>query len=450
MYKHLKNHINRKIYPFHMPGHKANPIFLPLELLSLDITEIPGMDVLSCPTGILKDMQDRIASFYGADESLFLVNGSSAGVVAAVCYSSTITDGTILIPRNAHASVYNWLAISGAKPLYFMPEIMPNGLAGGVCPANEIFDNMPEGAAVLVVSPTYEGFVSDISAIAKRVHAKKGLLIVDEAHGAHFPFHEGFPSSAIENGADISINSFHKTLPALSQTAVIHIKHARVNAEKLKFYVHAMQTSSPSYLLMATTDYMLNLLWGNPSFFEDYYSRLIQLREALYETSSALKLYGQNFVKGENAVFDMDVSKLLFTLHDSDSAETASEILAGKYGVQMEMANGQHILAMTSVADTAEGFNRLKKAAAQYNMPPKNAKKTIEPIPVVFTIPDAALTPHEAINRPSKVICREKSAGEISAELIAKYPPGIAITAPGERIHESVIPFLNRYVRVVD
>ena len=262
MYRHLQEYLSKGVYPFHMPGHKRNPVFFPVELTGMDLTEIPGMDILRDATGIIRDLQCKIADFYGADESFILVNGSSAGIVAAICAACNEGD-KLYAARNGHVSMFNGMALSGALPIYISPKVAETGtlgitgLAGGIDPSQ--LDNMEEGAAVIVVSPTYEGFVSDIKAIAEKVHSCGGMLIVDEAHGAHFPFHSAFPDSALNMGADIVVQSFHKTLPVLGQLAVLHVKGQRVDTGRLKFYLQAMQTTSPSYMLMAQLDYVLEI-----------------------------------------------------------------------------------------------------------------------------------------------------------------------------------------------
>jgi len=427
-----------------MPGHKRNKEFMPPDLLRLDITEVPGMDVLFNATGILKEMQDNIAAFYKADSSFFLVNGSSSGVVAAVCYAHA-QGKPLIIPRNAHVSVYNGLVLCGGLPQYIMPCFTPDGLAGGVC--SSAFDDMPHGAAAFVVSPTYEGFVSDIAAIAQKVHARGGILIVDEAHGAHFTFHQNFPKSAMEDGADIVITSFHKTLPALSQTAALHVSHKRVDAERLKFFVNAMQTSSPSYMFMSAADYMLNMLWARPCFFENYVQRLNALRASLATTDGAIKLSGRERI-GDNAIFDVDEGKLLFTT--PTDAETISKTLAAGHKIQMEMAAGQHMLAMTSVADTDEGFARLKLAINELNKTLTASPHETPPPP--YIMPEIVISPQEALRSPTKKIPWETAHGRISAQIITRYPPGIALVAPGERIPQDVCRFFSQgdYVRVVD
>lgn len=452
MYKKVSEYLSRDIYPFHMPGHKRNANFLPPfppGLAALDLTEIPEMDVLSSPEGIIKEFQEKIADFYGAGRSFFLVNGTSAGIVAAVCAFAACGENIfgenketpVFVPRNAHVSLYNGLIFSGARPTYFLPEITSCGLAGGVSPS--FFDSLPRGAAVFIVSPTYEGFVSDIAAIAQKVHARSGVLIVDEAHGAHFSFHKYFPKSALSQGADIVINSFHKTLPAFSGCAVLHVRQG-LDLPRLRFYINAMQTSSPSYMMMAACDFMLEKLWESPDLFEEYVLRLEDIRRELpgAAESAALRLYGRERV-GEGAIYDIDEGKLLF--HSSLAAEEASDIMARKYKVQLEMAKGRHLLAMTSVADTKEGFTCLKAAVSGLNE--KFAPSyTFATQMRSHELPEAVLTPREAMLQKSEELPREKAIGRISAELIVDYPPGIALVAPGERICERVT---KPYVRVV-
>ena len=461
MYNKILSYLKEDIYPFHMPGHKGNSAFFPKEILKLDITEIPNMDVLSAPTGILREMQERIAHFYNSDKSYFLVNGSSAGVVAAICATCN-ENTTVIIPRNAHISVYNGLVLSGGKPFYIMPEITCNSLVGGICPSK--FDNIPSNSVVLVVSPTYEGFVSDIATIAKKVHAHNGILIVDEAHGAHFPFHNSFPKSAISQGADIVINSLHKTLPAFSQCAVLHVKSNFVDYDKLHFFINAMQTSSPSYMFMASTDYMLQMLWQDSSFFNNYVDNLKELRLSLpiienEKDTANIGIALDVPIIGKNAIYDIDISKLLFYVSNQklDSAESISAILANEYKIQVEMARGKHILAMTSVADTNEGFNRLQLAIYKLNYSLSTSQRDKEDCNKkictgdIFSpfLPTTILSPKEALHYKTKQLPWKEAVGHISGELITVYPPGISILAPGEQIPKELAPQAE-FIRVID
>jgi len=471
MYKQILDYLSKDIYPFHMPGHKRNPAFIPPNLLDLDLTEIPGMDVLSAPTGIIRNLQDEIAKFYGADHSFLLVNGSSAGLIAAIC-ASCVDGAPLVVPRNAHTSVYNAMAMSGAVPHYIMPEMTSDGLAGGISPS--AFDDMPWGAAALVVSPTYEGFVSDIAAIAEKVHSRGGILIVDEAHGAHFAFHGAFPSSALSLGADIVVHSLHKTLPAPSQCALLHVKGTypeggvcqrqraawpvseandegrRIDINRAKFLINAVQTSSPSYILMSVCDFMLRLLWRQPNFFEDYLHRLEKMKVLLpcEKSFAAMRLSGRERV-GKNSIFDIDPGKLLFSVYLDTAAEDIAQMMAHDYKVQMEMAAGRHILAMTSVADTDEGFDRLKAAVSGVNARYASSICQFSNVSTPsYIIPEVVIPPRNAMAMPSKEISWEDAVGQISAQLIAKYPPGIALIAPGERILPG-IPKQSETIRVI-
>ncbi|MCL2355698.1 MAG: aminotransferase class I/II-fold pyridoxal phosphate-dependent enzyme [Defluviitaleaceae bacterium] len=484
MYKELEALISRGAYPFHMPGHKRNPAFFPPDLFRFDVTELPETDVLSAPAGMIKNLQQRVADFYGADESFLLTNGSSAGVAAAICATGSANADTgfspasVFLPRNAHVSAVNGLVLSGAMPTWFMPEIFREGicadLAGGVSPKN--FDNMPRGATALVVSPTYEGFVSDIATIAQKVHERDGILIVDEAHGAHFAFHDFFPTHALACGADIVINSFHKTLPMLSGCAVVHVKGRRADVSRLRFFINAMQTTSPSFLMMAQCDFAFEKLRAEPEWFEEYVRRLRRVRKEFRQAAASGRFSRASICEraifhslGTHGIFDIDESKLLF--HTNANAAEISEILARDGGVQFEMAAGNHLLAMTSPADTEEGFSRLQKALAGTEneaAPPESGfagnsenrqGRTIadsrdrsersqnRTLAAPFDAPpEIIMSPREAMMLPSEEVPAEAAIGRISAEIIAEYPPGIALLVPGEKIKQ---PAGRKTVRVV-
>ena len=215
--------------PMHMPGGKRNTEYASTS--ELDITEIDGFDNMHNADGIIKNASDRAAKLYGADKTLMLVNGSTAGILSAIC-GATKRKGKIIVARNCHVSVYNALIMAQLEPVYVIPEV----------------DNDTE--AVIITSPTYEGVVSEVREIASYLHEKGIPLIVDEAHGAHFEFSEEFPESAVKAGADIVINSIHKTLPALTQTALLHISGNYVDYDKVERFWNIYQTTSPSYILM--------------------------------------------------------------------------------------------------------------------------------------------------------------------------------------------------------
>ena len=475
MHKEIKNYLSRGIYPFHMPGHKRNKKFFPQNFFEYDLTEFSGMDNLHDPNGIIKKFCEKISKKFFSFESFFLTNGASAGIVAAIC--ATCDENTILFaPRNAHVSLYNGLIFSGARPKYFFPEIF-DGFFANVSP--EIFDEMPHGAVAVVVSPTYEGFVSDIAAIAKKVHARDGILIVDEAHGAHFAFHDYFPETALQQGADIVINSLHKTLPAVSGCAAVH---TRKNFPRLRFFLNAMQTTSPSYMLIANCDFMFDKLTHN--LFEKYISRLEIFRKEFFcenKTTSENIRHAPNVIAGltRNPLFcgneeiprqarndgkgvfgvcrmnekNFDRGKILFSF--DSNAKKICETAEREFKIQFEMSTERHILAMTSVADTAEGFSRLEKAARFFsdfqkseNVAAEKFEKNFcdacEKNKKNFRAPQIIFSPREAMRFESEKIPAAHAIGRISAELIAQYPPGIAQIVPGELIETKISkPFVR-------
>lgn len=357
LYEKLKMYQQSDYYGFHMPGHKRNkekfPIGLPYEI---DITEIEGFDDLHHAESILKETQERAARLYKADESHFLVNGSTVGILSAIL-GVTDRGDKILVARNCHKSVYHAIYMNELEPLYVYPKYEKDLQINGEISCKEIeeiLEKEKEIKAVVIVSPTYDGVVSDVENIAKITHKYHIPLIVDEAHGAHFGFHKVFPKNANEKGADIVIHSVHKTLPAMTQTALLHLNGDIVNRESVRNYLHILQSSSPSYILMASIDYCMEMLENHGDIlFDEYVERLLSLRRELESLKHLRVIRTKHF----------DISKLIISVKDTNmTSGELSKILLEKYHLQMEMTAGTYVLAMTTVGDTEEGFLRLKKA----------------------------------------------------------------------------------------
>ena len=433
LYNTVREYLQKDIYPFHMPGHKRNMSFMPQDILNLDMTEIPGLDNLHYAEGVICSDQEAAAGVYGADLCLFSVNGSSAGIIAAMC-TACGESGTVLIARNSHISAFSGLVFSGARPVYIYPEEAPYCLCGGINPLyiKHMLQTHPECDAVFITSPTYEGFISDIEAIADYTHEFGKLLIVDEAHGAHFPFHNIFPEPAIRLGADIVINSPHKTLPALTQTALVLVKGGRVDIERLKFFMRACQTSSPSYIIMCTADFTFQSLNRDKDTFNTYTRRLTAARKVLSDLS-AFKLIGEEII-GTAGIFGIDLSKMLFVSQLSMTGYELERKLAEEFKVQLEMSGKNFALALTSAADTAEGFERLVNGVKSID-----ALKKCEAAIMRFDSgysrnADYRVTPREAVFSPWGYEALQNSIGKISAGYVCVYPPGIPVLIPGETI----------------
>ena len=438
-------------YPFHMPGHKRANLDFP-NPYQIDITEIDGFDNLHHPEGILKDAMEKAAGIYKSDKSWFLVNGSSCGILSAVC-GLIKPGGTILMSRNCHKSVYHGVFQNQLHARYLYPQYIPEfGIQGGILP-EDVENSLKSGLdiqAVFIVSPTYEGMVSDIAEIAKIVHRYGIPLIVDEAHGAHFPFayQGGFPVSALELGADVVIQSLHKTLPSFTQTGILHWKRGYSDCEKIERYLQIYQSSSPSYLFMAGIDRCIAMMA------EDQGKRLARLHDWVTKLRHKadkfqhIRIPGRELA-GTYGIYDMDPSKLVLSVKGTNmTGEELAEILRITYHLEMEMSGNDYTLAMTSPFDREEGFTRLCRALGQID----EYIKTAEEQPSCLNNQSDSswpiqgeLTIFEAWNRKTKRIPIKESAGSISGEFVYIYPPGIPIAAPGERLSKEMIDTIMEY-----
>lgn len=451
LYKLLEEYCNSDYYPFHMPGHKRNMKAFTRSPYDYDITEIEGFDNLHDAQGILRIAQESAAGFYGADRTYFLVNGSTCGLLAAIS-GVTKPGDAILVARNCHKAVYNAIYLRGLRQQYLFPEYIEGyGINGGIAPGHvkERLEEFPDARAVVITSPTYEGVVSDVAAIAKITHAKGIPLIVDEAHGAHFGMHKEYPDSAIALGADLVIQSVHKTLPSLTQTALLHYKKYFVNRENVEKYLHIYQSSSPSYVLMASIDECINMVQEQGSrLFEPNIRRIEAIRNYAAKFEH-IRIIGEECI-GKNGVFAMDPSKLVISVRECEM--TGQELynkLAQKYHLQLEMAAGDYVIAMTSCMDTEEALLRLFTALAEidrdlgemdlqlgvYQMH-RRKEKVSESVRKEFRYPNPVVlySVAEAMEMESEYVTLQQAAGRISTDYVYVYPPGIPIVAPGDMI----------------
>lgn len=446
LYSRLKAYSDTDYYGFHMPGHKRNQIRFGEGLpYGIDITEIEGFDDLHHADGIIKEAQQEAARLYGAEETKFLVNGSTAGILSAVL-GCTKKGDQILVARNCHKSVYHAIFLNELEPVYLWPgfsrqfqlntEISVSAVKAALTKHSRI-------KAVVIVSPTYDGVVSDIESIAEAVHERGIPLIVDEAHGAHFGFHPYFPENALKKGADVVIHSLHKTLPSLTQTALLHMRGEYIDKRRISSYLDMLQSSSPSYILMASIHECIRMLREEKEqLFEPYVRNLDTLRKNL-QNLKHLKL-----VQTEH----YDRSKLVISVRHTDMSgrELYRELLE-KYHLQMEMAAGSYVLAMTSPGDTKEGFARLEQALFELdaaaglreNVQEDDIAKLPEN-PVICTSAKTALCGA----KETTYLPVEKSEGMISLEYAYLYPPGCPMIVPGERISRECIKRLAGYQKL--
>lgn len=443
----VEKYIQEGVYPFHMPGHKQGRGIKLNHILEKDITEIPGTDYLHHPTGAIKKAQELAAQTFGADRTYFLVNGTSGGILSAI-HAACNPGEKIIMARNCHQSVYNGIMTLGATPIYVMPEyIKEYGMIGGINPQNvEKILFSQEIHCVIITSPTYEGFTSDIQKIAEITHQYGAILIVDEAHGAHFPFHRIFPDSAISLGADIVVQSTHKTLPALTQSSMLHVKGKRVNISRLERMLAVFQTSSPSYVLMTGLDVCRNQLEEKK---KTYFDKMILYLNDFRTKSKKfqnIELLSENII-GHYSINHMDPSKLVFYCGSSTwSGEKIQRELRETYKIQIELAELNYFLCITTVSDEKKGFMHLYSALKDLDA--KIIKKTgkMNDIYDIIKIPRSIISLREASYGQSKTASLDASVGCISAAFIIPYPPGIPLVVPGEEITEEVIKKIQVYL----
>lgn len=455
LYKILEEYGQSDIVPFHMPGHKRNVSILPdWNPWKMDFTEVEGLDNMHCAEGIIMEAQAELAAAYDVNASYFMVNGSTGGILAAISSCTKHGDG-IVVARNCHKSVYNAIYLNELKPVYVYPAIIENfEISGGISPAEiekAIIAN-PEVKAVVITSPTYEGIVSDVEAIARVAHNYKLPLIVDEAHGAHLKLMENCPKSAVDCGADIVIQSFHKLLPALTQTAVLHFNSGIADRKRLENYLGIYQTSSPSYLFMASMDWALDFMQSEEGrrLEKEYWKELNIFKEKCHRLKK-LCIMDREIV-GQNEVFGFDTTKLLIGTADRKVlGSVLEERLLKQFGIQAEMSRGGSILLMTSIADGGKAFNSLYEALEKLDKQLEPAEErtreagdACEKKALAYRA-TTALTCYEAVNSGHRMVGAENVIGRISAEYIYLYPPGIPIVVPGEQITKELYDIIFYY-----
>lgn len=445
LYDKLIEYNKSDYYGFHMPGHKRNEKMFGTRLpYGIDITEIDGFDDLHHAETLIKDQEERAARLYKAEETHFLVNGSTVGILSAILGVTNRGD-KILVARNCHKSVYNAMELNGLRPIYIYPEYEKDLQINGEVSGEKIeilLNENPDIKAVMIVSPTYDGVLSDVEKIAQIVHKRGIPLIVDEAHGAHFGFHPYFPENSNVKGADIVIHSVHKTLPSLTQTALIHINGEIVDREKVRKYLHMLQSSSPSYILMASIDRCMELLESEgDTLFELFAQRIDVFRTELQGLKHLEILQTEQF----------DRSKFLISVKKTGiTSKKLADILLHTYHLQMEMTGGTYVLAMTALGDTKEGFERLKRALFEIDQSLSDEKQE-DHLPVELPKLPLVCT-NEEIERKKcgneELILWKASIGRISTEYAYVYPPGIPLIVPGEQITQEAIQVLALYAEL--
>ncbi|MBQ4145782.1 MAG: aminotransferase class I/II-fold pyridoxal phosphate-dependent enzyme [Clostridia bacterium] len=442
LFDDLKNFRRKDKISFHIPGHKGG---IGLErrwmtdIFSIDVTEFDETDDLQNPTGILKVAQERAAAAFGAYKTFFLTNGSSIGLEASII--GTLKPGDkILLDRTCHKSVISALVLSGAIPVFLSP-IWDDGLKlyTGIS-ANSIKEHInknPDIKGVLITSPSYYGICSDILPISDIIHKAGKFLIVDEAHGAHFCFNKNLPSSALSQGADIVIQSAHKTLPALGQCSFLHLNNSPyINSKRIEEALRLLQTTSPSYILMSALDMSaIKMSETGDALLSELIFNIQKLKKEVI-TNTCLSFIDKSSIRAiqDETRIVTDFHRTIYTGYD------AAKILKDKYGIYPEMADENYVVFIATISNAKKDIVALKNALIELGKEQSDAPcKKGMPLPV----PDIKIPPRDAWMSDKKQVSYKDALGKIAAEIVSVCPPGAALLVPGQLIDEKTIEYFD-------
>ncbi len=450
----LKNYIDNKTIRFHMPGHKGSSIvhqsigdLLGNKIFLADVTNVPGMDDLHRPHGVIDSAQRLAARAFGANYTYFLVNGSSCGLQALVLTVCNAGD-KILVPRNIHRSILSGVILSGAVPVFYMPEYDDDyGIPLGINP-DTIRDSLDKHdvKAILLVSPTYHGITSDISSIAKIAHERRLPLIVDEAHGPHLQFHSRLPDGSLQCGADASVHGSHKLLTALTQASMLHLKSSLIDRHRLEANLKLLQSTSTSYLLLSSLDAARALMEDQGEYLlENTLNLANYTRQQINETKN-YRSFGAE-VAGKPGIHDLDLTKITISVKPLRvTGFWVEQFIRQNHHIQVEMSDLFNILLLLTHGNTRQDIdifiNALQNVVNHVSQQPPIDSSDLTKINIMPDIPDLVATPRDAYFSPTVNIPLEESVGRISGEVVACCPPGIPIICPGERITSAILDYL--------
>ena len=460
----LENYYDKNYLPMHMPGHKRN-----LELLGeklpykIDITEIEGFDDLHHSTGIIKDIEEKARKIYGSKRSFLLVNGSTCGILSGIRAMTKYGD-KVLVARNSHKSVYNAIELNGLNPIYLLPKIDKYGIDRNIDykDVEKILENNRDVKLVILTSPTYEGIISDIKKIVDVAHKYNVPVLVDEAHGAHLKFiNKISKNEAINAKADVVIQSLHKTLPALTGTAILHIQGDYVKEENIERELSIFETSSPSYILISSIEECLDIIIKKgQELFKKYEENLKYFYKETKKLKK-LKILGNKILeeKTNNEDEYYDFGKIVVLTNNCKiTGKELADILRTNYKIELEMSSVNYALAMTSICDTKENFKRLLQALKEIDDKLETEKvkkvKKVEEIEktrkikeIQIEIPKREKNISDAIKDESiEFLDYNKLEGKVLKEYIWVYPPGIPLITPGEIMSKDLINKIKTFL----
>lgn len=445
----LKKYADSDVITFAVPGHKNGEGIKELreyfgeKVLMVDVNGMEGLDYACNPNGVIKEAEQLLANAYKAQKAFFLVNGTTQGVQTMILSTCKAGD-KIIVPRNAHKSTFTGIILSGAIPEYIQPEINHDlGIAMGISfeKTKEVIKNNLDAKSICLLNPTYYGIVSDLKSIIRAAHREGIHVIVDEAHGAHMTFHNDFPLTAMEVGADMSSISMHKTCGAMTQASALLIRENGVSYQTVREFLNLTHTTSASYILMSSLDVARKQISTKG---EELLEETLYLsRYAREEINKIPGLYafGKELI-GSPGCFDFDETKLGINVRNLGvSGFEMERILRNEYNIVIELGDLYNILLLITIGDTRKKINylidSLKDISKKRNINEQKLEVVTPPNPIVI------VAPRDAFYSKKRFVKLEESIGEVSGETVMTYPPGIPVVCPGEKITKEVVEYIN-------
>ncbi|CAM3723681.1 aminotransferase class I/II-fold pyridoxal phosphate-dependent enzyme [Alicyclobacillus pomorum] len=452
----LLKHVQRQPIQFHIPGHKRGrgmesefQQFIGENALSLDLINIAPLDDLHKPTGIIKQAQELAAEAFGADYTFFSVQGTSSAIMTMVL--AAVSPGEkILVPRNVHKSVLTAIMLADAMPVFLHPEVdhelgIMHGLS--VETVEQAFRQHPDAKAIVVINPTYFGVAADLKRIVDIAHAHNALVLVDEAHGTHTPFHERLPMSAMEAGADMAATSVHKLGGSMTQSSVLNVREGLVDPRHVQVILSMLTTTSTSYLLLASLDVARKqlALYGH-----ERVSKAIALAEdARRRINEIPGLYcpGEEILRN-SATYALDPTKLTICVKDLGiRGFDVERMLREEFSIEVELSDLYNILCLVSWGDEPEDLDRLVEALQKISQMYEDRIGRRSAVVKTPSMPTLSMSPRKAFYAKTELVPLQESVGRTIAEMIMVYPPGIPILLPGEIVTQDNIDYIEENLR---
>lgn len=440
LYESINNYLQKSTIKLHMPGHKGVEEEFEISWRR-DLSEVPGLDNYQQPGSSLKEAQDLLSDLYQTEESFFLVNGASSGIIAALM-SHTSPGGKILLPRHSHRALFNAMVLVGVDPVYLPAEIsselgLPLGASQDYIRENK--EDFKDAELLVVQNPTYAGIAEDVS-FMKRTFGENMILVADEAHGGHFFFHDFFPPSALEAGFHLTIHGAHKTLGSLTQTGFLHACGG-ADFTRLRDSLIVIQSTSPSYLLLASMDTArYKIAQKGRTLFEKIREKANNIRRGINEIPGLQCLEAFHLPSGR----ELDITRLVILTQELGlSGFQVEKLLFEEYGIQLEMSGKNYTVAILSIGDTELNekylLESLQQLSARYGQKKEKKAVSSEYYKFFSHIPEKAAAPREAFFATKTRVNFDDSIGEAAGETISPYPPGVPVVCSGEVITYDIL-----------